>query len=201
MPVPFQYVSKGLFRRLTTACEVSEALKLRPEQRDLYRILGIEQESFDVDQKRLEQKYKKLQTVYHPDRYANTSREEQAFSAEASSLVNTAYSTLKAPLDRATYLLARQGFGIDEETESVDNPAFLMEVMEAQEAVNDSDEPEVLQSMKVKYLRRQSDIIQAVSDAFARGDLSSANEGKIHLRYVIRILGAIEEKEEPAWSS
>ena len=33
-----------------------------------------EQESFDVDQKRLEQKYKKLQTVYHPDRYANTSR-------------------------------------------------------------------------------------------------------------------------------
>ena len=33
-----------------------------------------EQESFDVDEKRLEQKYKKLQTVYHPDRYANTSR-------------------------------------------------------------------------------------------------------------------------------
>ena len=56
--------------------------------------------------------------------------------------------------------LARQGFGIDEETESVDDPAFLMEVMEAQEAVNDSDEPELLQSMKVKYLRRQSDIIQ-----------------------------------------
>ena len=39
--------------------------------------------------------------------------------------------------------------------------------------------------------------LQAVSDAFARGDLSAANEGKIHLRYVIRILGAIEQKEQP----
>ena len=33
-----------------------------------------EHESFDVDQKRLEQNYKRLQTVYHPDKYANTSR-------------------------------------------------------------------------------------------------------------------------------
>ena len=56
--------------------------------------------------------------------------------------------------------LARRGFGTDEETESVDDPAFLMEVMEAQEAVNDSDEPKVLQSMKLRYLKRQSDIIE-----------------------------------------
>ena len=34
-------IIQGLFRRLTTACEVSKALKLRPEQRDLYRILGM----------------------------------------------------------------------------------------------------------------------------------------------------------------
>ena len=34
-----------------------------------------------------------------------TVQEEKAFSEEASSLVNTAYSTLKSPLDRATYLV------------------------------------------------------------------------------------------------
>ena len=32
---------QGLFRRMNTACEVSEALKLHPEQRDLYKILGM----------------------------------------------------------------------------------------------------------------------------------------------------------------
>ena len=32
-------------------------------------------------------------------------QEEKAFSEEASSLVNTAYSTLKSPLDRAIYLV------------------------------------------------------------------------------------------------
>ena len=33
-----------------------------------------EQESFDVDQKRLERQYKQLQSVYHPDKKANASQ-------------------------------------------------------------------------------------------------------------------------------
>ena len=35
----------------------------------------------------------------------NAIQEEKAFSEEASSLVNSAYSTLKSPLDRAIYLV------------------------------------------------------------------------------------------------
>ena len=30
-------------------------------------------ESFDLDQQEIERRYKKLQTVYHPDRFANAS--------------------------------------------------------------------------------------------------------------------------------
>jgi hypothetical protein len=36
--------------------------------------------------------------------------------------------------------------------------------------------------------------LQGISKAFSKGDLTSANEGKIHLRYVVRILEAIEQK-------
>ena len=107
-----------------------------------------DEETFDLDQQDIERRYKKLQTVYHPDRFANASevikvhmpiscfqvlhegcapnafinewcqiymkqytnheyhiQEEKAFSEEASSLVNIAYSTLKSPLDRAIYLV------------------------------------------------------------------------------------------------
>lgn len=32
-----------------------------------------DEETFDLDQQEVERKYKKLQTVYHPDKYANAS--------------------------------------------------------------------------------------------------------------------------------
>ena len=56
--------------------------------------------------------------------------------------------------------LGRRGIGTDEEKEGIDDPAFLMEVMEAREEIDDLDEPEVLRSLKVQYLGRQSAIIQ-----------------------------------------
>lgn len=36
--------------------------------------------------------------------------------------------------------------------------------------------------------------MQGISKAFSSGNLTAANEGKIHLRYVMRILQAIEQK-------
>ena len=56
--------------------------------------------------------------------------------------------------------LGRRGIGTDEEKEGTDDPAFLMEVMEAREEIDDLDEPEVLQSLKSQYLGRQSAVIQ-----------------------------------------
>ena len=122
---------------------------------------------------------------------------EKAFSEEASSLLNSAYSTLKSPLDRAIYLvrsaalpksllmcimaplcyhagadcsiglskiscmqLGRRGIGADEEKEGIDDPAFLMEVMEVREEIEDLDNPEALQSLKSQYIDKQRAIIQ-----------------------------------------
>ena len=79
--------------------------------------------------------------------------------------------------------LARRGFGTDEETEGLDDPIFLMEVMEAQEAVNESDEAEVLRSMKSRYLKRQSDIVQVTLPCIF------VSESCIEERSVVRLQG------------
>ncbi len=64
--------------------------------------------------------------------------------------------------------LGRRGIGTNEEKEGIDDSAFLMEVMEAREEIEDLDEPEALQSLKSQYLRKQSGIIQVQNPEHAR---------------------------------
>lgn len=56
--------------------------------------------------------------------------------------------------------LGRKGVGTDEEKESIDDPEFLMDVMEAREEVDDLEDAEALQGLKSQYLSKQSGIIQ-----------------------------------------
>lgn len=60
--------------------------------------------------------------------------EEQNISAEYSSLLNKAYSSLHVPLKRAEHLLNLKGEQISED-QGVEDPMFLMEIMELNEEV------------------------------------------------------------------
>lgn len=56
--------------------------------------------------------------------------------------------------------LGRRGIGANEEKEGIDDPAFLMEVMEVREEIEDLHNPEALQSLKSQYIDKQRAIIQ-----------------------------------------
>lgn len=69
----------------------------------------------------------KIQSQFRSD-------EEKAISENYSSLVNKAYSVLQSPLKRAIHLLAIKGEQIQED-QKLENPQFLMEIMELNEEV------------------------------------------------------------------
>lgn len=75
---------------------------------------------------------------------------------------------VRADCNTCRMQLGRRGIGTNEEKEGIDDPAFLMEVMEAREEIEDLDEPEDLQSLKLQYLRKQSGIIQVQHPVHAR---------------------------------
>ena len=93
--------------------------------------------AFDVDAQQLAERYRELQRILHPDRYANASDRERRLSIQHAAQVNEAFQKLKSSLRRARYLLQLKGVEFDDEKETHLDPAFLMEQMELREALAD----------------------------------------------------------------
>ncbi len=89
-----------------------------------------------IDPQILETKFYELSRAFHPDFYQNKSDEERTISLGNSAMLNTAYRTLRDPIQRAEYLL-------DLEAGSVKNirttpPADLFEeILELQETLDE----------------------------------------------------------------
>ena len=90
---------------------------------------------FVLDPGALATRYRDLQKVVHPDRYASAGEHSQRLSLQGATLVNEAYETLKDPLKRAQYLLRLKGLEVDGQNNTLNDPAFLMEQMELREAL------------------------------------------------------------------
>lgn len=91
--------------------------------------------SFEIDLVALQEKYRDLQRVMHPDKFVNASDREKMLSVQHAALINDAFNTLKAPLLRARYLLELQGVALDDTSNTAMDPMFLMDQMELREAL------------------------------------------------------------------
>ena len=93
---------------------------------------------FDLDLDQLNQRYRKVQSEVHPDRFAAASAAERLKSMQLATLANEAYQTLKQPTARARYLLQLQGIDTQEETNTAMPTDFLMLQMEWREALEEA---------------------------------------------------------------
>jgi molecular chaperone HscB len=89
--------------------------------------------SYSLDTEQLDNSYKELQSLVHPDRYAQAADAERRASMQWTTRVNEAYSTLKDPVQRARYLLELQGVDVGFETNTEMPTDFLMQQLETRE--------------------------------------------------------------------
>jgi molecular chaperone HscB len=100
-----------------------------------FELYGIP-ESFTPDVVKVKQKFYELSRTFHPDRVAQADEETQADALRNSALNNKAYKILTDGYSTMAYVL--QLNGVLEEEEKYSLPAaFLMEMMDLNELVND----------------------------------------------------------------
>ena len=106
---------------------------------------------FDIDSADLSARYRDLQRHVHPDRYASGSDQQRRLALQMTAHINEAFQTLKDPLARGRYILGLHGVSTDEETDTVMDPAFLLEQMELRESMQAArtaqDRPQRLQAL------------------------------------------------------
>ena len=106
---------------------------------DYFRFFGLNQQ-FKIDLSALDQAYLAIQKEVHPDRHARGSETEQRLAMQMATLANTAFQTLKNPVQRGLYLCQLHGVDAKLETNTAMPAAFLMRQMEWRESLDERAE-------------------------------------------------------------
>ena len=116
-------------------CE--RCVKVQPvsKETDYFTCLGFPRRLM-IDPHKLEAKFYELSRAFHPDFYQNKSETEQSISLGNAATLNTAYRTLRDPIQRAEYLLDLEAGAVKEIRSSP--PADLFEeILELQDTLEE----------------------------------------------------------------
>lgn len=116
-------------------CE--RCVKVQPVSKDTdyFTCLGFPRRLM-LDPKKLEAKFYELSRTFHPDFYQTKTTAEQTISLSNAAVLNTAYRTLRDPIQRAEYLLALETGSVKDIRTSP--PADLFEeILELQDTLEE----------------------------------------------------------------
>ncbi len=111
-------------------------VKVQPVSKDtdFFTCLGFPRR-LTLDPQKLEAKFYELSRAFHPDFYQAKSQTEQAISLSNAAMLNTAYRTLRDPIQRAEYLLDLEAGSVKEIRTSPPSDLFE-EILELQETLD-----------------------------------------------------------------
>ena len=116
-------------------CE--RCVKVQPvsKEADYFTCLGFPRRLM-LDQSQLEARFYELSRAFHPDFYQNKSEAERTISLGNAATLNTAYRTLRDPIQRAEYLLDLEAGAV--KTIRTSPPADLFEeILELQDTLEE----------------------------------------------------------------
>lgn len=158
--------------------------------RNYFELFGIPV-SFHLDTDALAQRYRELQRVTHPDRFANGTDRERRLAVEQAALVNEAYQTLRFPMNRGRYLLELNGVVFNDENQTTSDSEFLLEQMEWRELLAEvreqSDSLGVLTKLLQTINVRRVELEQELASALGSSNWQTAMAIVTKLQFITKI--------------
>lgn len=144
-------------------CEACRTLYPPREQVDYFELLGIERR-YDVDLEKLRRNFLALNRRIHPDFFSTEDNDVQSASMRIAAQINSAYETLRDPIQRAEYILHICGGPSSSEDKSV--PAELLGTVmvlrdEIDEAKQANDQV-TLKSLRERIETRQHEVMERI---------------------------------------
>jgi molecular chaperone HscB len=170
---------------------------------DPFDTLGIAP-AFEVDLAAVEQRYRELSRVLHPDKHVGASAGERRMSLGKAVEVNEAWRLIRDPVRRAEALFRRSGVEVREGEEPKADPEFLMEMMEQREALAAArarGDKATIEDLSSRIRAKENAVLARLASAFARAPESREAVQKLvpllgELRYYRRFLTEVSAIED-----
>jgi len=131
-------------------------------------------ESFSIDEVALKKKFYALSKEYHPDFYANEDETKQQEILDLSTINNKAYNILSNASKRMEYVLQQHNLLAEGDKYQL-APAFLMEMMEINEALMEVEDAEQLETIKTQMADTETELNNKLVSLTARYTESAEN--------------------------
>ncbi|WXB13128.1 Fe-S protein assembly co-chaperone HscB [Pendulispora albinea] len=157
---------------------------------------------YDVDLGALERTHRELSRALHPDRHVGAAGKKEVLSRAVE--VNLAWRILRDPVKRAEALFALHGVPVGETNEPKSSPAFLMEVLEEREALDEAKQARDLdrvhalaEGVEARAKATQAALAKAFESSDGDRDQLISHVGKLgELRYFTRFLEEVSAIED-----
>jgi len=117
-------------------CPACGKIQPLPRNTDYFAFFGLPGK-LRLDAAELEKRFHQLSWKLHPDNFVCASEYERELSLDRSAQLNDAYRTLRDPIRRVEYLLAREGLRKEGQQKQQAPPELLEEVFELNESLDE----------------------------------------------------------------
>jgi len=169
-------------------------------EKNYFQLFSLAQHC-QIDGAQLEQQYRALQTLVHPDRSTHLSDAEQRVAMQRATLVNEAYQTLRKPIRRARYLLSLYGVDTQEETNTAMPMDFLMAQMEWREAVVDAQQSRDVAALEQLEARMQRETKELEAQLVVKIDTEKNYVAAAELVRKLRFMEKLAEEIHAAYDA